>query len=72
VLQRSRILLPTTKFVAEVDINDIPSFYLTDNFYWLYPLSVVFVKDYIKSWRVIADLSQRHVALLNVMLTAAC
>jgi len=24
--------------MAEVDINDIPTFYLTDNCYWLYPL----------------------------------
>jgi len=24
------------QFVAEVDINDVPSFYLTDSCYWMY------------------------------------
>jgi len=30
-------VLPTLKFIAEVDFNDVPTFYFTDNSYWLYP-----------------------------------
>ena len=37
VWQHAHVLLPTIKFVAEVDINDVPLFYLTDICYRLYP-----------------------------------
>jgi len=47
VWQRSHIVLPTIKFLAEVDINDIPTFYLTDNCYCLYPsVSAVICSQY--------------------------
>jgi len=37
--QCTHILLPLMKFIAEVDISDVPTFYLTDNCYLLYPFT---------------------------------